>query len=416
LTDAQQWDQDWTTYAGQQHYFADSGRPAGTPRQRYDVLCPLYKGHGIPRPMVYLSTSITTAKFYHFSTPAHTNLATALSTAEGKLKGKGYASAPVKSVWALNPRTTSAGGWSNHADGKAVDLDPDDNPHLVDQQERKIITLDTGTNIDKGGQGYNVMKGASDKFKADYNPAGLQRRVTEFKADEKTKETARNTAKSERDTLKSERDTLKTERDALNKDLRSLPKGKKATTADVDKAAELKAGIQQKDAGLKQVQTEIKQKEGDLKKKEAELKTATKDRELIEKQLATYQATEQAIADLENAVKALPDEIKSLEDQITQSKQDETEAKAVKNAAGVQAQQKLRAKLQQAITLKKAALKKQQTQLDKKKKARDADTLRKYAAGGFVNLPKDVVDEMTGAGLTWGGDWEGAKDFMHFEL
>jgi hypothetical protein len=63
VTDAQQWDNDWNTYIGQQHYFAGSGRPAGTPRHRYDVLCPLYKAHGIPRPMVYMATSITTAKF-----------------------------------------------------------------------------------------------------------------------------------------------------------------------------------------------------------------------------------------------------------------------------------------------------------------------------------------------------------------
>jgi hypothetical protein len=42
--------------------------------------------------------------------------------------------------------------------------------------------------------------------------------------------------------------------------------------------------------------------------------------------------------------------------------------------------------------------------------------LRNYAAGGFLNLSKDVVNAMTGAGLKWGGDWKGAKDFMHFEL
>ena len=416
VTDAEQWDKDWTTHVAQQGYFADNIRPAGTPRQRYDILCPMYKAHGIARPMVYLATSITTAKFYGFSTEAHTDLAAALTTAEGTLKAKGYAAAPVTSVAALNARTTSEGTWSNHAAGKAVDIDPDANPRLKDKNERKIITAVTGTDIDKGGQGYDVMKGASDKFQADYNPAGLQRRITELKATEKVKETERDTAKAERDTLKGQRDTLKSELGELKQQLKTVPHGKKATADDAAKATALKSSIQQKDADLKQAEKEIKQKEADLKKKDAELKKATKDRELIEEQLTKYEATAKAISDLENTVQSLPDEIKLLDDQIAQSKQDEQDAKSAKNLTGVQAQQKLRAKLQQASTQKKAALKKKETQLNAKKKQRDADPLRQYAAGGFLNLSKDVVDAMTGAGLKWGGNWTDAKDFMHFEL
>lgn len=197
---------------------------------------------------------------------------------------------------------------------------------------------------------------------------------------------------------------------------RPVPQGKKATADDVATLAELKATIQQKDDDLKHLQTDWKQKDRDLKKKEAELKTAKKDRELIEKELATYQATKKAISDLETSVKSLPAEIKSLEDQIAQSTKDELDAKTAKTPQGVAVQQKLRAKLQQAVAQKKSAAQKTQTQLDAKKKQRDEDPLRKYAAGGFLNLPKDVVQAMTGAGLKWGGEWEGSKDFMHFEL
>ncbi|NJL87172.1 MAG: M15 family metallopeptidase [Leptolyngbyaceae cyanobacterium SM1_1_3] len=50
------------------------------------------------------------------------------------------------------------------------------------------------------------------------------------------------------------------------------------------------------------------------------------------------------------------------------------------------------------------------------KEAARCRPLRNYAASGFLNLPKDLVEAMTGAGLEWGGDWKGAKDFMHFEL
>ena len=73
LTDAQQWEQDWNHYTGQQRLFAGSGRPAGTPRERYDILCPKYKANGIPRPMVYLASSMTTARFFGLSTTAHAN-------------------------------------------------------------------------------------------------------------------------------------------------------------------------------------------------------------------------------------------------------------------------------------------------------------------------------------------------------
>lgn len=416
LTAAQQWDQDWNTYSAQQGYFAGSGRPKGTPRERYDILCPLYKAHGIPRPMVYIATSITPAKFYNFTTSAHTALAAALAAAESSLKAMGHTAAPAKSVVAFNPRTTSTGAWSNHADGKAVDIDPDDNPHLVEQKQRKIITLVTGTDMEKGGQGYAVMKDVSDRFKADYNPAGLQRRIAELKVVEKAKETERDTAKSDLAALKGQRETLKTERQGLKQQLKAVPRGKKATVDDAAKATALRAGIQQKDAELKLVETEIKAKQSDLKQKEVALKQAAKDRELLEKQLATYEATEKAIADLEGAVQSLPDEIKSLELQITQSKQDEQDAKTAKDFAGAKGQQKLRAKLQASLTKKKVLLKKQQTQLTAKKKQRDADPLRKLAATGFLNLSKDLVDALTGAGLKWGGNWKGAKDFMHFEL
>ena len=132
--------------------------------------------------------------------------------------------------------------------------------------------------------------------------------------------------------------------------------------------------------------------------------------------MTTYEATEKAISDLENTVTSLPNEIKTLEDQIAQSKQDEQDARNAKNADGVKAQQKLRTKLESALSKDKGELKKKQAQLDKKKKERDADPLRKYAAEGILNLSKDVVDAMTGAGLKWGGEWEGAKDFMHLEV
>jgi D-alanyl-D-alanine carboxypeptidase len=416
LTDAEQWEADWTAHPGLHSYFAGGGRPAGSDHDRYLALAPLYKAHGIPRPILYMGSSITTASFYSFSTPAHNDLAAKLKTAENTLTGKGHATAPVVSVWALNARTTSAGGWSNHADGRAVDMDPDNNPHLIDKNERKMIGLVAGTDMEAASPGYDAMKGASDRFKADYNATGMTRRITELKAVETAKKTELDTAKSERDTLNGQRDTLKSERASKATELKAVPTGKKATADDVAKATELKTRLTQIDTNLGSLKTEIKNKEAEIKAKEAALKLATDDRVLLEKQLKSFEATDKAISDLEHSVKSLPDDIKALEDQINQSKLDEQDAQTAKNATGVQAQRTLRAKLQQAEKAKKTELTTKEAQLKTKTKQRDADPLRGYAAGGFLNLPKDVVEAMTGAGLKWGGNWEGAKDFMHFEL
>src|SRR5712691_10379872 len=38
-----------------------------------------------------------------------------------------------------------------------------------------------------------------------------------------------------------------------------------------------------------------------------------------------------------------------------------------------------------------------------------------YASTGFLTLKKVVVDSLVAAGFTWGGSWNDAKDYMHFE-
>jgi len=42
-------------------------------------------------------------------------------------------------------------------------------------------------------------------------------------------------------------------------------------------------------------------------------------------------------------------------------------------------------------------------------------TLDGYAGTGFLTLKKMVVDALVAAGFTWGGSWNDAKDYMHFE-
>jgi hypothetical protein len=417
-TDAEIWEKDWTDNPSHRYRFKGSDRPSGDEHSRYTTLCPLYKAHGIPRPMEYVKTSITTGTFFGHSTPAHSGIATALSTAETTLRGKGVTTSPVTKLWAFNPRTTSEGNWSNHADGKAVDIDEHLNPRLSDVADRKIVSLVTGTDMTRSSQGFDALKAASDRFKADYNPTGMARRIGELKAAETTTTSERDAVKGERDGLKARQTTLQSERAGFAKELRSVKTGKKATPDDITKAAELKASIKQRDTDIATVKTDLKAKEAELKKKEAELKTATKDRELLESHLKSFEATDKAISDLQATVTSLPGEITTLEGQIAQTKTDEATARASKDTAGAKAQRNLRAGYQKTLNGKKAELVKSQKSLDKKTAARDAQDLRKYGAEGFVNIPKAVHDALTGAGLTWGGEWgePSSKDFMHFQL
>jgi hypothetical protein len=360
----QQWEADWNDPAlrSARRYFRGKGRPKGTPKQRYDVLCPLYRAHGISRPLKYITDNITTAKFFQFETPAHKDLKGALKQAESTLEGK-YTEAPVKSAWAFNARTTSTGEWSNHADGKAIDLDPDINPHLTSKRDRKIITLLTGFDIEKphpgAGKGldsFDAAKEASDRFRARYNPAGLRSRIEDFE---------------------SQALNLQNEMVVLQAELEDIPKGRKASREERRKAKDLRKRI---------------------KNKKAEVGRVEKNRKLLEKELQAYEKLDQTIDTLGGQVSTLQQEIIVLEALLA-------------GTTGTE-----RSRIKRDFAKKKRLLKKTAERLEKKEKARKEHKLRRYAATGFLNLPKDLVEAMRAAGFRWGGDWKVHKDFMHFDL
>jgi hypothetical protein len=367
--DKKQWEDDWNdpAFAAAQRYFKGEGRPKGTPKERYLVLCPLYKAQGISRPLKYVSDNIVSASFFGHGTPAHKDLKAALATAEASLKALKnpdgslkYPSSPFKKVWAFNARTTSAGGWSNHADGQAVDIDPDENPHLTSAAHRSVITALTGIDIAAANPGaatgkdaYDAAKEASEAFKANYNVAGMEKRIQELK-DQEAK--------------------FAVEKAAVEAELKAVPTGKKASKDDRKKAAELKAKV---------------------KAISKSAKPSTTQRQTLERELKRYKDLDAAIAKLEGSASEQEKAVSDLEAQIAA----ETDTK------------KKRA-LQGALKTKQAALKKTQKALAEKK----ADTLRGYGKTGILNLPKDVVEAMKTAGIKWGGDWAKAKDFMHFSL
>jgi hypothetical protein len=364
-----QWQTDWNDASLQryQRHFRGDGRPSGTNKQRYDVLCPLYFAHGIQRPLVYIRDHIVTAHFFQFSPSAHSDLATALTTAETALTAKGYTNDnfPLTKGASFNPRTTSEGNWSNHADGKAIDFDPDINPRLNDVRQRGVISALTGFDMtrpnpgaDSGMDSYDANKAASDRFQTNFNPAGIRARL---------------------ETLTGQEDFIITQKMTTQAQLDSLPKGRAATEED------------------KRLKVELKNSLKELKK---EAKPVVAQKKLLEQELKKYEGLDDAISKLQTEIFLGDLEISLLD-------------LAISNATGAE-----KNKLNRKKKATQRALNKAEKQLTKKEKQRDSDTLRRYARTGFVNIPKDIVTALTDAGLTWGGDWgkPNSKDFMHFQV
>ncbi len=443
-----QWDDDWNddTFKQVRKYFDGSTRPNLSGKARYLHFCQLYKDKGVTtRPLPYLA-SMLPAPFYHYpNAKGHPSLVSALKTAETALKTK-YPTAPVKQMpWALEVRTTSTGSWSNHAAGKAIDFDPDTNPHLDNAAHRKVISTLTGLDMEKDNPGesmsldsYDALKLASDRFKASYNEAGMTKRIEELKpAEEKlTKERDELTKKASdlaksKEQIKKDRDAVLKDKKASN-DMRKEAKEKaKTVIAEIDKqSTEIKAQLTKKNTEVKGAQDPIKTLEDELKRYKAEQKrydASVKGVETAEgevtgpsEQVTTLSAEKAALEADRDLAK---EQVEQAEDVVKKAKKEKKaelpdlkKALQAKNAELAKAKKALSTK-QSALTKANALLKKKRNALEKKKEGQDAFTLRKYGRQGILNLPKDLVKAMKDAGFKWGGDGATTyKDIMHFQV
>jgi len=360
-----QWQTDWNDpqLADYQDYFKGEGRPKGSSETRYYVLCPLYFSQGIQRPLVYVRDQIVTAHFFQFTTPAHKDLRDALKKAEETLKNKGYTELPAKSAWAFNPRTTSEGKWSNHATGKALDIDPDQNPRLTNAHNRDVISALTGVDMKKSDLGYDTLKNASDTFKSSYNSAGLKQRMDELQVQE---------------------DTL------------------------MDKQAELEAKLEaMSGAGKPKAGNTGDSLKNELKENKKEARLVQKSLALLEKELQKYKKEQKKVEKLGTELSDTDAEIARLKSSINEIKEQ------IEKVTGDKRKQ-----LRESLKSNQSQLK----ELTKKRRKLDDQkhgyTLRDYAQNGFVNLKKDVVEALEDAELFWGGNWgsPSSKDMMHFQV
>ena len=359
-----QWRADWNDEALEKwrsHFGGESN---------YLKLCPLYKAVGVLRPLKYATDNIVEITFLGHKTPGHKDLKAKMEKAEALLKercaAKGKPVPTLKSVWAFTPRAMASNKnkLSNHALGKAVDFDPDQNPMLV-KDSLNLAEAVSGMDLHRSNQGFDEIKAASDSFKANYNIEGLTRRIN-----------------------------------ACTEQLQDLDKALK----DLDTSIALlktKAATGMDAQQLKRL-TEEKKRKQDARKRAVDmldLLNKAKDK-LI------------ALSEVQDSLKILEQERDGLDKEISNLKQAIAELPPARDAEQAERAKQLNAELttaQQKNTAKDAEIKKA------KEKVRQLSPPA-YAKTGFLNLDRDLVNAMIDAGIEWGGNWKSNKDLMHFEV
>ena len=151
--------------------------------QDYEDLRPLYQAKGIADPAAYLDQHIVQVTFFGHTTPAHDDMASPLQTAEKTLT-TASTTPSITSFWAFVPRRIAGGGLSNHALGRAVDINPGGNPHVKAQQEIVVIQAVTGVDLGQS-QAAADMRKASQDFQKNFNQAWVdaqKQQLTDLRA------------------------------------------------------------------------------------------------------------------------------------------------------------------------------------------------------------------------------------------
>jgi hypothetical protein len=408
---AAQLEADWNNpvYARSRDRFAGGDRPKGEPKERYLALAPLYKVKGIDRPLKWAHENITSVTFFGSTTPAHVDLKRALEAAEADLRKQGMTKKPFESCWAFNPRTTSKGGWSNHADGKAIDIDASTNPHFTDLRQKKVINALTGMDItaenlgaDMGKSTYEALAEMSKRFQDRFTPEGMEARIAELEADE-----AR----------------LAAEEADIKAQIKALPKPKRGRLTDEERKTAAEVTRQSKE-----LTKALAAKHGQVAKAQERQDLLAEERARFEKVDTAANVQRWKIAELITEIYGIEKEIDKLEAQIEAAEADlrdhlddddvapgllTRDAKKLRAEADKAARAKIRKDRLQVAKLKKGIRTKHQAIAAAEEKI---DSLHRWGSEGFMDLEPQLVTALKKAGLSWGGEWAGSKDLMHFEV
>jgi|GEM_PF-5003728 len=147
--------------------------------ETYLELRPLYQGKGIQNPAEYLDKNIVPVTFFGKTTPAHIDMRAPLQTAQQILQSQN--SPPqLDYFYSFVPRKTAKGILSKHALGRAVDINHNRNPWVLNREEILVIEAATGVNLGQL-QTYVDMRRASQKFQETFTQSWVDKQTQELK-------------------------------------------------------------------------------------------------------------------------------------------------------------------------------------------------------------------------------------------
>ena len=132
-----------------------------------------YNALGIANPAAYFTANIRTVTFFSHTTPAHAALIAVLNSAQRSLIAAGH-NFRFNDAWSFNPRTIrdNINALSNHALGKAIDINADDNPRITSADDFLVINAVCGATLPRGFLPETdpvVFLNASNHFRAIFN-------------------------------------------------------------------------------------------------------------------------------------------------------------------------------------------------------------------------------------------------------
>jgi hypothetical protein len=183
--------------------------------QKYLDIRPAYLAAGITDPAQYIVDNIVTVTFFGHKSPAHKDLQAPLQQAEAALKAQKFDAKLIYSFWSFVPRAIrNSTKLSEHARGRAIDINPDKNPRITKADDFCVIAAVTGVHLGKE-QTAETMRKANDTFKATFKQSWVddkQRQLDQLLKDDKpTPDTRKKIAE-----LKKVLDAVKRRRTELN--------------------------------------------------------------------------------------------------------------------------------------------------------------------------------------------------------
>jgi len=187
----------------------------------YVAIRPLYVGAGIANPAKWLDETVANnqVKFFGHVSPGHPDLQPPLSAAQQKLK-----SAPaINSFYSFVPRTIRGSkNISNHALGRAVDINPSTNPRIIGADTTRVIKAVTGVDLSTT-QEEDAMRKASEVFKAKFDDSFIATQLDELKSLRQKKTVLQAAKTPDKGAIKKLTGQIK-QREKLVGELRSLAK------------------------------------------------------------------------------------------------------------------------------------------------------------------------------------------------